>query len=365
MAIVIGVGLALSPLHNQLLTELVTNGGEVGFFLPAFGTALWLMGALGFVVFNWEELTLGDKRIYIPLIVIVVSMLLSGFLFGGSIKDKVAPGLMGISLLAVYVVSRCLGVDIFRVLIPFVIISIVIAIASGVINLGQPSGGLITNYCASAGFLIFSAIVNHGKWQWLLLLLAGVGLFFIGALEAVFIVGVLGVVFVARRDWNYRLIIIVGILLFMVVLWAALGYLAPLYEGNRNISMLFGLLTGDVALTAKSFSMLLSGRWEVIVEAVRNISIIGHGYSLSTAEGGIIHNVPLIITHQIGPVAAVAWVFIAGYCLIKTKWMYAWTAILAMSVFDHYLWTQFVPHFWVLAGVSSTSVIETDRVFNR
>ena len=364
-AVVIGSGLALSPIHNQWLTELVTDRGEVGFFVPAFGTAIWLMGALCFVLYNWGELDWGDKKLYIPLLVIVASMGVSGLFWGDSVKDKLAPMFMGFSLFAIYAVARYLGAGIFRVLGLFVIISAVIAVVCGLLNPGQPTGGLITNYCASAGFLIFGTMVNQGKWQWVLLIVASIGLFFVGALEALFIVGVLGIVFVLRRDWNYRFVIIIGILVAMATIWAILGYIIPLYEGNRNLGMLFGLLTGDIALTSKSFSMLLSGRWEVIVGAMRDLNVIGHGYSLSTVGGGIIHNVPLIITHQIGPLAAVAWVFVTIYCLIRTKWKYAWVAVVAMSIFDHYLWTQFVPYWWVLIGVSTASTIKSDLIFRK
>lgn len=362
-SVLIGSGLALSPIHNQWLTDLVTDHGEVGFFIPAFGIALWIMGALAFAVFNWEELTFGDKRIYIPLLIIVASMCLSGFLFADSIQSKFAPGLMGVSLFAVYIVAQRLGMGIFRVLIPFVIVSAIIAIVSGIMNPGQPTGGLITNYCASAGFLIFGTLVNQGKWQWVLLLIVGVGLFFIGALEALFIVGVLGVVVIARRDWSSRLFIVIGIPITLVVIWAMLGYLWSLYEGNYNLRLLFGLLSGMFVLTPTAFSLLLSGRWEIIIEAMRNFSFVGHGYSLSTVEGGVVHNVPLIIVHQLGPLAAVAWAFVTVYCLIKTKWKYAWVVLMAMCVFDHYIWTQFVPYWWALIGVSMSSDVKSDLIF--
>ena len=97
-SIVIGSGLALSPIHNQHLTDWMTNAeGEVMFFLPAFGTALWLIGSLGFVVWNWECLNWGSKYITIPLGIIVIAMGVSG-IGADSLGGKFAPALMGVSI---------------------------------------------------------------------------------------------------------------------------------------------------------------------------------------------------------------------------------------------------------------------------
>ncbi len=363
-AIIIGIGLALSPIHSTWLTKLVTTDGEVGFFLPAFGTALWLMGALLFLVWSRQKIDWGDRVVFVPLLVIVAAIGLSGITADAWV-DKFTPLLMGVSLFALYLVARVLGKDIFIALIPFVIIVTITVVVSGLLNPGQYTGGLITNYCASAGYLIFASLVCRGRWQWVLLTVAAIGLFFIGALEAVFIVGVLAVVIILRRDMSIRFAIVAGVLVFLVSLWAGLGYLTPLYEGNNNISILFGLLSGREVLTADTIQSLTSGRWEVIVESVRNISLIGYGFSLNTTGGGIVHNTPLIILHQVGPFAAIAWVFVTLFCLIKTKWKYAWTAVIAMSIFDHYLWTQFSPWFFALVGVSTASSIKSDLLFKK
>ena len=364
-AIIIGIGLALFPIHNLWLTKVTSIGGMATIHLPAIGAVIWIMGVLLFIRDNWRDLDLGDKKIYIPLLVIVASMGLSGFINGESLKDKVYPLLMGGALFFAYVVSRSLGASIFRMLIPFVCLGAVIAVIIGILNPGIPSGGLITNYCASAGFLIFGAVVNQGKWQWVFIIIVLVGVFFIGALEAVFIFGILGITVLIRHDFSKRFIIIASVLVGLIGLWALLGYLAPLYEGNQNLAVLFGLFNGNSILDTSTLVALTTGRWEVIVREMRNISVIGHGYSLSTVGGGIVHNIPLIIVHQIGPIAGIAWLFVSVYCLIKTKWKYAWIAIMAMGVFDHYFWTQFGALYWVLIGVSTSSTIKSDLIFRR
>lgn len=363
--IVIGLGLALIPIHNELLTNLATIGGRTIFFIPTFGFLLLIMGVAFFMLRNWEKVKqngLGDKKIWIPLLIIVVAMAISG-INAGSIRLALSPLFMGVALFAVYIISRILGDDTFAMLMPFVVVGSVSIIISGIVSPGAYTGGFITNYCASAGYLIFAVLVYRGKWQIPLILLALVALFFIGALEAVFVMAVLFIYLCIRRDFSKVFFLILGAVIILIGIWAALGYLTPLYEGNQNLSILHNVLRGGCVVDASAMNDLTSGRWRPILEAVRNFSFIGHGYSLSTVEGGIVHNVPLIIMHQIGPFAALAWLFVSIYCIFKTGWKYAWMAVLAMAVWDHYLWTQFAPWWWALIGVSTASSLKSDLIF--
>ena len=338
------------------------------FFIPSFGYILLILGAGAFLVNNWErakETGLGDKRVWVPLAVIVAGMGLSGAVNGETLQDKVSPLFMGMALFAVYLSARVLGEDMLRMIAPFVVIGSISVIVNGLINPGQYTGGFITNYCAAAGYLIFGVLVYQGSWRLALMLLAGVGLFFIGALEAVFIVGVLGLVVLLRRDRSKQLVFVGLAILILIGIWAGLGYLVPLYEGNQNLAVLHSLITGGTAFNADTMTNLTSGRWLPIVEAVRNFSFIGQGYSLSTVGGGVVHNMPLIIMQQIGPFAALAWLFVSIFCLVKTKWKYAWVAVLAMGVWDHYLWTQMGPWWWALVGVTTASSLQSDLLFRR
>jgi len=144
-----------------------------------------------------------------------------------------------------------------------------------------------------------------------------------------------------------------------------LGYLTPLYGGNLNVVALMDVVKGNGGIDEGTMRVMTTGRWPVIVREMKNISFIGHGYSLSIVGGGIVHNIPLIIVHQIGPIAGIAWLFVTVYCVIKTKWKYAWVAIMAMCVFDHYIWTQFGPLWFCLIGVSTSSTIKSDLIFRR
>ena len=364
----VGLGLAIVPIHNAFLTDLTTINGRVIFFLPILGYLLLLMGVAFFIYNRWKlikESGLGDKKVWIPLLVIVAGMGISGFAYGGTIQAKIAPLMMGVAFFGVYVISRIMKEAVFYMLAPFVVVGSISVIISGLVSPGQYTGGFITNYCASAGYLIFGALVYQGKWRLPLILIAGVGLFFIGALEAVFIIGVVGLAVIIRRDFS-RKFIYGGIAVVVIIgIWLGLGYLAPLYEGNNNIAIFRDLVTGQIPLNYDTMVALTTGRWTVIVDAVKEMSFIGHGYSQSTVGGGIVHNMPLIIMHQIGPLAALAWVFVTIHCTVKTRWKYIWMAVIAMGVFDHYLWTQMSPWWWALVGATTMSNLKSDLIFRR
>ncbi len=379
-AILIGTGVALSPIHNRWLTHLVTGEtGEVEFFLPAFGTAIWLMSALLFLVWSRQKIDWGEKRIFIPLAIIVASMGISGFINEPSWQAKLSPLLMGTALFALYLAARILGKDIFLAFIPFTIIGITSVVISGILSPGQITGGFITNYNAAAGYLVFGALVVQGKWQWVLVSLALIALFFVGALEGLFIASVLGIIVLTRRDWNKRLLIPVGVVVIILTGWIALGHLDSLW-GKKNIDIVESWVTGETEITHEAVDAATTGRWINIVRRMSDIQPFGHGYwitmpkstyqgllphSYSSPEEEPVHNVPLVIVDQVGPLAGLAWLFVALFCLVRTRWKYVWIAILAMSVFDHYIWTQFAPYWWVLVGVSTVTTTKNDYIFRR
>lgn len=328
------------------------------------------MGAGLYLVNNWDkvrEIGWGDKKVVIPLLVITGAIGLSGLTAEGW-QDKLAPLGMGLALFAVYLVARGLGRDIFFAFAPLIIIGVVSIIASGLSSVGQPTGGFITNYCASGGYIIIGTLLvlpllPKTLPRWPFVMVALVGLFFVGALEVVFIIGMLGIVVIVRRDFGRSLYILTGCAVVVIVAWWLMGQLVPLYTGNSNIQYLWMAISGQSTIDYDLLMGLTSKRWEIYVQALSDIRLLGHGLFLGTAGGGIVHNMPLIIMHQVGPLAAVMWLLVTVYCLIKTQWKYVWVAVIAMGVFDHYLWTQFTPLWWALVGVSTNSTMQSDFIF--
>lgn len=368
-ALLIGFGLAISPIHSLWLTNLATSDGVTSFFIPAFGYAIWIIATLMYLTWrvkDWKTVDWGPRSLIIPLAVIVLSMGVSGVVYGADLSDKLAPILFGGSLFALYLLSRRLGKDIFIAFVPFVVVVAISVIVAGIVNPGVATGGLISNYAASAGFLVFGTVVSRFRWQWVLATVAFIALFFVGTLEAVFIVGVVGLAVLIRRDVSRKVVVIAAVGILLVGGWWSLGHLVPLYEGNHNLSSLGGILSGG-ELSDAALDDITTDRWWGVVNAARNLNVIGHGYTMMTApDSHMVHFVPMTIVDQIGPLAAIAWVWVSVWCLIKTRWKYAWIAVLAMSVFDHYVWTQFAPWWWVLVGVSAASIGgDSDRIFRR
>lgn len=377
-AVVIGSGLALSPIHNQWLTELVTKDGEVGFFLPAFGTAIWLMGSLVFVVWNWEHLNWGDKRIYIPLFVIVGAIGLSG-ITADRWQDNVSPLLMGLSLFALYLVARKLGKDMFLPLAVGAGIASLGVIVYVVILPGLVTGGFVFegNYDIVAGYVLLGVALFVHRWQWLLAGLALGAMFLSGSPEAVFSVGVVAIAVLWRRDWSKKLLIAISPALLLAAVWFGLGHGQELYnyalQVGQGAHTMARTVTppqddeecesgGDIKLGAIDY------RLYVIKEAMSDIKPLGEGYYVTAFIEETVHNVPLVIVQQLGypgMLAGLAWLWVTFYCLVRTRWKYAWVLVLSLSVFDHFIWTQLGAWWWAIIGVSTASGINSDLLFRK
>jgi len=351
----IGFGLVLFAVHNSL------QPGIEYAFLPVVGLAIVIV-SIGLLFANLKgKPNFGPRYIYIPMLIIVASAVAR--LFIEPTMQTVGSVLLLGSLFAVYVASRHLGKAVFIAFIPAVVIEGVSCIVEGLTTPGAQVGGIITssgNYCIATGFIVFGTVVAIWKWQWALVPLALVALFFTGSPEALFVVAVLGIVVLARKDWSKRLLMPVGLLIIVAVAWVGLGPGTELY--NYAIGKIETVITNP---TEGNIDEALTGRWHVIKKAMNNLQPLGEGLSITEYSSDTVHNVPLVIVQQLGIVAALAWLFVSISCLVKTKWKYAWVAVLALSVFDHYMWTQLAPYWWALVGVSTASNIKSDLIFRK
>ncbi len=372
-AIVIGSGLALSPIHNQWLTNLATDSrGETLFFLPAFGYLLLIMGTGMFLLYNWnkiKDIGWGNKRLVIPLLVIVGLIGLSG-VTADSWQGKIAPLGMGLVLFATYLVSRVLGKEVFFPLAIGVSIASLGIIIYGLISPGQATGGFVfeQNFDIATGYILMGTALFIHKWRWLLAGLAIVALLFSGAPEAMFAMGTLGVVVLIRRDWSKKLATISIAIVLSVVAIFIFGWGQSLYSYTIKTIQhepMASYPASDGGVTKMS---PLTIRGVTIKDAITDIKPLGEGYNLTGFTVYTVHNVPLIIVQQLGwpgILAGLAWLWVSIWCLVKTKWKYAWSLILILSVFDHFIWTQLAPIWWMLAGVSTVDAVKSDLVFRR
>jgi len=410
LAYIMGIGLVLVVIHNsaQPLLDYI--------FLPQLGFIIII--ACVYTVLSkvgWRNITLGPKWFWIPMAVISGSMVLR--LAVERDMHGVATAITGVALFGVYLASRYLGKDIFKVLGIAVVIEAISCVAYGVAYPGMKAGGIIVspptysapNWDIATGFMVFGAIVFTFKRQWVIVLIALVGLYFTGAQEAVFAVGVMGIIVLARRDWNWKLLASAGTLLILIAICLSISHTHTLYAPTFSmLSRLKALAVSPIPAsqlpsqspeqlvpsskmpvnqppsqspnkfvpssstpyyiglnnTERELNDIVHGRYWQYKIAIVEMSPLGHGYEMTKFSDRTVHNVPLIIADQIGPVAAVAWLFIMVLGLIKTRWKYGFACVLVLGVFDHFMWTQIAPYWWVLAGVATAVPnIKSDLIF--
>ena len=381
--ILLGVGLALFPVHNKLQPGIYETNGELHavIFLPqiAFGLIAFALCIEWHKKQKWD---FGDKKVWIPLLVIVGSIFIQTLLNFNI--ESLASACFGACLFGVYLVSKKIGTKIWLVMLPFLIIEAVSTIIYGFVYPGIRAAGLITspypivpnvNYDIAIGFMIF-VLVAQGKVKWWITLLVCIALFFTGAPEMIFVVGVIGLAVLIKRDFSKDMFKIVGIVLLIAGLWAIPGYTQDIYSlSGDKLGALNEAITGQntspefldnselyqgtfVDTTQSSrlrriINYTFSGRIEVMEKAIKNISFFGHGYNVLGFTTKTVHNLPLIIVDQIGILAGIAWLWLTLYHLVKSKWNYLWIAIIALSIWDHYLWTQICFYWWVALGATN------------
>lgn len=373
-------------------------------FLPVVGFAFSMVAMLVVLQERKSEITLGDRRIWIPLLVIVGGMAASGFaqLVAGevTVQESFVPLAFGVYLFGLYLVARLLREELFAPFAGAVVIESISCVVWGLTHWGLRNGGLVgpTNYDMAAGFLILGVLVSAVRRQWWLSAVAVVGLAFGGAEEAMVAIAVLVVVMLARRDWGRRMMLPVGVAVMGMVVLFAFGLGQSLYSPaakkmgdirsfaagekiEHEITNPFGM---EVLEYPRYFETRDGGewfqveydyewedaldnitnwRWTQYKRAAKEFSWFGNGLSITMFNFYTVHNVPYCIVDQVGPFAAVAWVFVTIFCLVKTRWKYLWTAVIALSLLDHYLWTQIAPWWWVFVGVSSVSERQSDLIF--
>jgi len=368
---IIGAGIALSPIHNQWLTHLATNSkGETLFFLPAFGYLLLIMGAGLFLLNNWQrvkDVGWGDRRVVGSLLFIVLAISASGAAYSG-LQARFAPAGMGLALFALYLCGRVLGKDMFLPLAVGAVVASLGVIAHQVVHPGVITGGFVfeDNYDIVVGYVLLGATLFIHRWQWILVGLALVAILLTGSPEGLFALGVVGVVILVRRDWSRKLVVVLTPVIIIVVVGLVSGYGQHLYGYAEKI------IGGETASPYGESGIprnAIEYRLQVIGDAMSNIKPLGEGYNLTDfSRSPNVHNVPLVLVQQLGYpgiLAGLAWLWVSIWCLAKTRWKYAFTLILALSVFDHYVFTQLAPLWPAIVGASMTSNIRSDKLFRQ
>ena len=405
----IGFGMIIMVIHNPNQPLAFTRI----LFLPVLGLVIVLFCSFDGVLSLSKQgkLDLGSKWIWIPLLIIVISVALrplytlitgNGVIIEGEnqglIFELVNIGII-VGLFCLYIVSRKLGNAIFKPFVAGVIIAS-ISIIYGYFITSNKNGGIIspTNYDMATGFLVFGLLVSSLQKRWWLSSIALIGLFFTGADEAIFACAIIATVVLIRRDWSKKILLPIGTIIILLIVCTPLGITRTLYlptvekisalkeavEETPIVKLIGAIIPDAVTNKIESFKPEIdveiynnedkkktayldeaTGYRLLSYWSLSNIKPLGYGYNINHFYKGIPHNVPMIIIEQIGIIGALAWCIVCGYCLVKSKWRYAWIGFIALGVFDHFTWTMAAPYFFVLSGVSSSSTLKSDLMFRK
>ena len=354
VAVLLAIGLLLFIAHyqDQPFLQYV--------FLPQIGTAILLTVVL-FLIFNrWKrvkEIGLGPKSLWIPLAVISGSATLR--LAVQQDMTTLVGAIFMACMFGLYVVSRQYGERALSFFMPVVIAGAISIMIQLIITGGAKNPGIFNNYATASQFLMFGWLVCPRRHQWWMSAIVVAGLFCTGAEEAFFYIAVLGIVILARRDWSRKILLPVGVL--GILLLVGLPFGVPQLLFGRGIQMVEAAHTAitDDSLTLDERDELLNealnDRWLYGWRVQRPIQPLGYGLEVTYHSRQTPHNIILLVTDQLGPVAAAAWIGAMVVGIRNTKWKYGFLALVLFGVFQPFVWTEMAPYMWTMAGAATTS----------
>jgi hypothetical protein len=333
---------------------------------------------------------LGSKWVWIPLLVVSLSIIASGLF--RYLVDKNTVTLLDRTTIAVvffgtYLACRMLGEKVFKPFsIAVIIESVSVVVYSLFIHYGIHNGGLasVKDYNVAIALMLFGAIVSIGKKQWLIVLIALVGIFFAGAEEGIFALIIVFITILIRRDFSVKLwLSVVAIIIIVALGMTPFNYTRSLYalpidkvtelithKHNTN-SIIFSdnpsnnTTVFDPNHFNSTSDYLVNGRIDLMKKAFENWNWLGSGYVMNPVDSvdNAIYNVPLVIAEQVGILGTLAWVVVLMFCLVKTKWKYAFIAVIALMLLDNFMWCQCGLWFFTLVGVATISERKTDLIY--
>jgi hypothetical protein len=379
MAWALGIGVASFAFRNVFY-----QGMSIGFAISLI-IILWVLMDKR----NWTRETFGSKFVYMPLIIISLSMIVAGF--ARYIDDRIFADLisritLALYFFAIYLTSRVLGDKIFKPFaIAVVIESISVVFYSLILNYGIRNGGFASlyDYNPAVGLLLFGGVVSIFYKQWIIVTIALLGIFFTGAEEGILAVAVMFAAILIRRDFSKRILLPIVLIVVVIVLGVyPFNYTKKLYAnpidkatliltGQHNTEALevITVTQGEQPTSPEYYintsDYVLNNRVNFLVEGLKNLKPLGSGYVMNPVDvkDKPIYNVPLVIMQQIGLLAALSWIFVTIYCLIKTRWRYAFIALIALGLLDNFVWCQLGVFWWCLVGVTTLSLRKNDFIF--
>lgn len=272
------------------------------------------------------KITLGPKKFYIPLTVLVVLMLIMG--------EDAGARLFALTLPSIYL----LGLQAPRNNWMFPLI-----VAAGTVSLlvqsviGTPrAGGIFGNANIAVGAITILTLLSPTRYRWITTSIALVGLFFTGAEEAFAAVGAAALVLALRRDFSKRTLLPVGVLIATIIISTPLGLTSKVW---------WTLPMRAEAVETQDIQVATGYRIDPWTMALTDIKLFGHGYNPNDLGPTTVHNVPLRILYELGPLAVLLWLWVTVYLMRRS--LYLGVTFLALSMLDHFLWTSLAPLYWL------------------
>lgn len=350
----IGLLLFIAHYEGQPLLEYV--------FLPQIGAVILLSTVLVLVGYKWEawkKVGLGPRIVWVPLAVIAGSAVLR--LAVQPDLHTLAGSMFMVCMFALYVVSRVYGEKALSFFMPVVVMGGISVIVQAIIaphSVGN--SGIFNNYATASQFLVFGWLVSPHRHQWWLSALVGTALFATGAPEAILYGIVIGAYILIRRDWSRKTLLPIGVLTGLIVISTSLGVAQALWDRAFTMADAGYRAVTDASISPEERSDLLdvalNGRWSYGWSVQRPIQPLGYGLEITYHSVLTPHNIILLVTDQLGPLGACAWVVAVGGGMKKTKWKYAFLALLLFGVFQPFVWTMMAPYMWTMAGAATTSL---------
>lgn len=337
---------------------------------------LFFAGVFGTLWFKRNELSLGPKTIYIPLLLIVASSFLWIFL-----DDELGIGIFYFFTLSfmflIYLTAIKKGHDLTWFVVPIIIILCISVVWDGLDRLSQHQAfiaratGFSANTDQIASILAVCIFLLRGKWKWLAFP-AMVTILFTGSYWA--LAALVGCSFVAivKREVNLsrRFLLVLGC--FIV----GLTITVSVYDSLRERVWQDYQVIGAWEERSLRGSQSIDRRLDTAELVFENFSFVGHGLDLESDEdGGLhgqdnryginVHNVPLILLDNMGVVASLAWIFVTLFAIwVSKRYRYALLAIFIMSVTGSGDWWWFnlwMPFYFALIGLVALEIREREN----
>ena len=357
----IGLGIILFVWHNpyQPLIKYL--------FLPWIGTIMLIIGIILTLTTKSYKLDMGQKRVWIPLAVISVSIALSG-IFNGAWQGAVSLAVMFFGL---YLTTRVLGKEIFEKLAPWVVIIESVSIPLwGLAHGWNTNGGLLspTNYDIATGIIVIFILLAKPSQRWWLATIGTVGLVFSGSAEAFLIGGIIFVIVLIRKlsgkikeSW-FKILSPVIALAIIGAVTIPIGYFVEFQAPNmQRLSWVKDITGWDFIPSIDMTASENVGREATLDNVLGQrfthwklspIKPFGYGINLTHFYYGIPHNIFLIIIEQVGILALIAWAYIAYQGIRNKQWRYLWVGFVLLGGVDHFIWTQAAPYFFIICGLT-------------